>query len=95
MARPRYDDVKLGPFFSGSHLALVSNRAIKSYPCIVFVVKLGRLIDNSTSRLGTSNGMFHCRCIAIVNIPCGLYHCTHPLIVTMSLDTCPLKSTGT
>ena len=83
-----------GPF-PGSHLALVSNRAINPYPCTVFVVKLGRLIDNSTSRLGTSNGMFHCRSIAKVNIPCGLRHCTHPLIVTTSLDTRPLKSTGT
>ena len=25
-------------FFSGSHLALASNRAIKSYPCIVVVL---------------------------------------------------------
>ncbi len=33
--------------------------------------------------------------IAIVNILRGQRHCTHPLIVTTSLDTRPLKSTWT
>ena len=62
----------------------------------MFVVKLGRLTNNSTNRLGTSklNGTLQCRSIAIVDIPCGQRHCIHPLIVT-SLDTRPLKSTWT
>ena len=55
----------------------------------VFVVKLGRLTNNSTNRLGTSklNGTLQCRSIAIVNIPRGRRHCTHPLIVRMSLKS--------
>ena len=63
----------------------------------MFVVKLGRLTNNSTNRLGTSklNWTLQCRSIAIVNIPRGRRHCTHPLIVTTSLDTRPLKSTWT
>ena len=63
----------------------------------VFVVKLGRLTDNSTNRPDTSklNWTLQCRSIVIVNIPRGRRHCTHPLIVTTSLDTHPLKSTWT
>ena len=62
----------------------------------MFVVKLGRLTNNSTNRLGTSklNGTLQCRCIARVDIPRGQRHCTHPLIVTL-LDTHPLQSTWT
>ena len=63
----------------------------------MFVVKLGRLTNNSTNRLGTSklNWTLQCCSIAIVNLPRGRRHCTHPLIVTTSLDTRPLKSTWT
>ena len=60
-------------------------------------VKLGRLTENSTNRLGTSkfNGKLQCHSsIAIVNIPPGR-HCTHPLIVMASLDTRPLKTMWT
>ena len=56
----------------------------------MFVVKLGRLTNKGTNRLGTSklNGALQYRSIAIVDIPLGR-HCTHPLIVTTSLDTRP------